>query len=165
MKTSVVEEIRQLVLYIKKEYPGGEKFFDTFDEKLRINPKSDIYTVLFQHIKENNLLILTGGFGKFMSKNIDNGIFPFRQYILFKGGLRGNNLPEVIKFNFDESSITLEPLFVDDTIFYGTTFQKIQDHLIKSDIYLSSVLAIYDGWQTKRPYVKSLFRYYDYFKI
>jgi len=163
MKTSVVEEILKMVKDIKKTHPGGEKFFDTFDEQLRIDPKSPIYDVLFQFLTENHLLILTGGFGKFIAAHIDKGTLPYRQYILFKGGLRGDAEPEVLKFSMD--SINLEPIFVDDTIFYGTTFNKIQSSLKNSDIILENVLAIYDGWQTKRPNVKSLFRYYDYFKI
>jgi hypothetical protein len=161
---SCTQEILDLVNDVRAEYEGGERFFDLFDEKLRINPKSKIFDTLFESITERHLLILTGGFGKFMAENIDKGIFPYRQYILFKGGLRKDNIKaEPLKFSFDQ--LDLVPLFVDDTIFFGTTFYKIQEQLLLADIHLFEVLAVYDGSQEKRDFVKSLFRYYDHFQI
>lgn len=157
------KEIMDAVNDISAIYPEGEPFFDELDNFLINVASPKIYSALFE-LTGNKPLILTGGFGKRIAAGIDSGEFPNNPYILFKGGLRKGNEPEVIKFSIDTLEDRAKYVMIDDTIYAGTTYRKIKDFLKEHDITVNSCIAMYDGCPIKKDDVQSLFRYYDFFK-
>lgn len=160
--TNAQRELLRAVEDITAIYPEGESFFDALDEFIINMASPEIYSALFD-MTGLKPLILTGGFGKRIAHGIDNGEFPSRQYILFKGGLRKGNQPEIIKFSIDEFPKDNKFAFIDDTIYAGGTFNKIKDFLKENDIMIDICTVVYDGCPIDRNHVQSIFRYYDYF--
>lgn len=164
-KGSTMSEAQRIILdavnNIVKTNPGGEKFFDELDEFLKTSPDA-VYSELIASIIPGETLVLSGGFGRVVSDRIDRGELPKLPYILFKGGLRGDNKPEVLRVT---DNVTANGVFVDDTIYGGKTYFKIQAYLESHAIIRARrCLVIYDGSPHARNGISSLFRYYDYFK-
>jgi len=160
--TTAQRELLRAVEDITAIYPEGESFFDALDEFIINVASPEIYSALFD-MTGNKPLILTGGFGKRIAHGIDTGEFPSRPYLLFKGGLRKGNQPEIIKFSIDEFPQDNVFAFIDDTIYAGGTYNKIQDFLKEHDVIINQCTVVYDGCPLSRNHVKSIFRYYDFF--
>lgn len=144
--------------HISELHEGGEKYFDAMDEFLKTAPEI-IYEVAFENFKSDETLVLSGGFGIVIADRIDNGTLPYKPYVLFKGGLRGDNVPEVIRIS---GIRTGKGVFFDDTIYGGKTYFKIKKSL--THFNLERCFAIYDGSPFKRENIDSIFRYYDNFE-
>jgi len=162
-KQHAESEIIRAVNDITAIYPEGEPFFDAMDDFLINMASRSVYNALFE-MAATLPLILTGGFGKRIARGIDSGEFPNRPYILFKGGLRKGNNPEVIKFSIDEIKDDTKFVFVDDTIYGGNTYFKIKEFLKIADIKVMCCVVVYDGCPHMRQGIFSIFRYYDHFK-
>ena len=159
------KEILQAVQDISAIYPEGEPFFDALDNFLINTASPTVYKALFE-LTENRPLVLSGGFGKRVAAGIDSGEFEKRTYILFKGGLRKGNSPEILKTSFTGGLGVVEDeyTFIDDTIYGGNTYYKIKDFLADRGITIKNCVAVYDGCPKVREDVSSIFRYYDHFK-
>jgi len=158
-------EILNFVNDIVKTHPSGEAFFDELDERLKNASNLWITKSAIRLIPNGHTLILSGGMGLKIANYIDNGDLPKRSYILFKGGLRKGGTPHLIRTS--GNSLESKPsTFLDDSIYAGATFFAIQKFIKEHTKYTTpkKVVAIYDGCPEKRPFVKSLFRYYDFFQ-
>lgn len=156
------KEIMDAVNDISAICPEGEPFFDKLDDFLINVASQKIYSALFEMIGDKPL-ILTGGFGKRIAKGIDSGEFPNIPYILFNGGIRKGNKPQVIKSNIDTLEDCAKYVMIDDTIYAGTTYRAIKEFLAENGFTVNKCIAMYDGCPVKKDDVESLFRYYDYF--
>jgi hypothetical protein len=157
------KELLSAVNDITAIYPEGESFFDALDNFIINMASPAIYAELFS-MTENKPLILSGGFGKRVAAGIDSGEFPNVPYILFKGGLRKGNEPEIIGIKCPIGVDAKNCVFIDDTIYGGNTYYKIKEFLLKRGVNILKCVAIYDGCPVEREDVSSIFRYYNYFK-
>lgn len=162
-----IHEIKDAVDRIALQHPEGEPFFDALDEYIKTIATDVVYESLFSKA-DTQVLILTGGFGKVVADRIDAGTLPKYKYILFKGGLRKGNSPEILRDHFSLRNKKITAVFVDDTIYGGITFKLIREYLHteyqwKNYIELNRAVVVYDGRPEKRDDVDSIFRYYDYY--
>ena len=117
---------------------------------------------LLSSVPNKHFVVLSGGFGRMVAGKIDAGEISYKPYILFKGGIRSGNAPEIIRKTTLHGN---RSLFIDDSIYGGGTYYAIRDFLRKNmKIEMTGCLAVYDGCPIKKDYVKSLFRYYDHYK-
>ena len=163
MSQKAKNEILKVVTNITKTVPGGEKFFDILDEFLCSIDAEWIITAALRSVPRSHTLILSGGMGKRIADGIDSGIFPNRSYVLFKGSVRKTGHVEMIRFS---GEIQSKSTFFDDSIYGGVTFFKIKEWIETDGRFPAPefVYAIYDGCPDKRDFVKSMFRYYDFFQ-
>lgn len=162
-----VHEIKDAVDRIALQHPGGESFFDELDEYIKHIASDAVYESLFSKA-DSKVLILTGGFGQVVADRIDAGTLPKYQYILFKGGLRKGNSPEIIRDHFSTKPGKVEAVFIDDTIYGGLTYRLIREYLHteyqwRNHVHVERVVVVYDGCPEKRDNIESVFRYYDFY--
>lgn len=174
-KEIAVNEIKSEVDRISKENPSGEAFFDALDEFIKHIATDAVYDALAEiaGLSKSNpsacgtVVVMSGGFGRVLADRIDNGKFVKTEYILFEGGMRKGNTPNILRSTVDKSVKLPQrrTVFLDDTIYGGLTFRLIQEFLSKThkDLRLDSAVVVYDGRPEKRTDVDSIFRYYDYY--
>lgn len=146
-----------------EKYNGGEIFFDELDSSIRLDEYviGDIYRMVDnfanRNLTERPHIIASGKTGVAIhnyGKPID---------LLLPGGLRkfGINLEEFAQF----IRAGHKYVFVDDSYFLGRTEARVKE-LVKGNggEFLGTFVA-YDGCQEKRPWVHSLYRYYDYYDV
>jgi hypothetical protein len=163
MSKKATTEILRMVNDIVKYAPKGEAFFDALDEQLSSTSNRWLITDAINMAPKNHTLILSGGFGKTVADLIDSGWIAKRNYVLFKGGVRKGGAPTIIR---QTKELDKRASFIDDSIYGGVTYFSIRDY-IKSETKIpvpTKCIAIYDGCPVQRKEVKSLFRYYDFFK-
>jgi len=149
------------VLEIMKTYSGGVKFFDELDKQIMAD--EEIILALLKTVPKDHFIVLSGGFGRKVAEGIDAKKYPPFSYFLYKGGLRGNNLPELLRVKMFRGKMLREGIFLDDSIYGGLTYEKIKAEFTE-ERSLEKVSVIYDGCPVKKSYVNSLFRYYDHFQ-
>jgi hypothetical protein len=163
MKSKATAAILEMVNEIKKTAPKGEAFFDALDECLSSTTNRWLITSAINAVPKSHTLILSGGFGKTVAELIDAGWLEKREYVLFAGGVRSGKGPVILR---KTSKIGKRATFIDDSIYGGATYYIIRD-FIKAGGELpipTKCFVIYDGCPVTKPYVKSLFRYYDFFQ-
>lgn len=164
MSQKATQEILKMVRSISKKTPGGEAFFDALDEKLSSTKNKWLIGDLISKVPKGASLVLSGGFGLTVSTMMMKGDLSHIPYVVFAGGVRSGKEPTVIceTKGFDDGG---KFFFLDDSIYGGATYYKIKDHLKSSrGIEVECCWVIYDGCPVVREDVKSLFRYYDFFK-
>jgi len=167
------QEIFKAVKAIQEKHPEGEKFFDALDEFIINEASDDLYLELLRLAHEVHgekpVLVFSGGFGKEMARRIQKGELPYHEYILFEGGLRKDNAPKILHKDielFTSVSLNCPAVFLDDTIYGGKTFKKIQSYVDSNVDYikLDKAIVVYDGCPVEREWLGSVFRYYDFFE-
>ena len=154
---------------VLETHPGGVEFFDKLDGEIVGNASLEIIQALFEKIPPKHFIVLSGGFGKKIASQIDNGELPRYPYVLFKGGIRSGGNVEMIKSYSmpgwsKKTNGEWEGIFLDDSIYGGATYYMIQTWMDNwPDGKLTKCAVIYDGCPRKKSYVASLFRYYDHF--
>lgn len=167
IRSSARNEIKHIVDGLLKVHPEGEKFFDALDKYIREIATDKVYGALFK-LAGNNALLLSGGFGYKVADDIDSGKLPRKDYILFRGGIRGGAEPQVVRDRMSLNSASV--MFMDDTIYGGKTFKKIRAFVIGNRrstrhwLDVRGVVCVYDGCPVDRSNVHSIFRYYDFYK-
>lgn len=145
---------------IVKKHPGGEPFFDALDDFLANKMPMDAYDKIVRMAGTEATLVMSGGFGVKMMELIDSGQLSCDSYMLFKGGLRKSNNPEMLR---QSSIISNNVVFLDDTIYGGATYYKIKEYLRSTGVNMMRCIVFYDGCPVKKEYVDSMFRYYNHF--
>ena len=151
--TSVMDELVEQIL---KEHKGGEKFFDNLDAAMRESNYFDMLLALIQEYHTHQPLILSGTFGKLLFNYMRPSKF---EAILFNGGLRKSNFPQIIK----GMGVILQDeefFFVDDSFYSGKTRDAIAGVLARCNSVISNTFVLYDGSIARDEKVKSIYRYY-----
>ncbi len=159
----VTREILQKVKAVLAEHPEGEKFFDKLDGEIIRDASPKIIRALFDLVPENYFLVLSGEFGKKVADGINRGDFPDIPYHLFNGGIRKGNKPDLIRSSNNWPIDFHRGIFLDDSIYGGATYYALVDYFKDKYQTLERAAIIYDGCPIKKPYIASLFRYYDHF--
>lgn len=156
------KQILEKVKRISKVHSGGEKFFDTLDEELVNESSNDLLKYLLSCVPNKKIAVLSGKFGIMIANKVDEGSIPYTPYILFKGGIRSGNSPEIIR---KTNTLSNRAIFIDDSIYGGATYEAIKKYLRNElRIIVEKCVVVYDGCPVSKLDVDSIFRYYDHFK-
>lgn len=162
--------MKELVFECIAQHKGGEKFFDSLDEKVKSN--QDIMLQLISTAsKLPNIqefvskapvkIIVSGKFGEAFKQYIvsfDSNLID--KIICVEGGLRFNEIKNPQDYSILKNCYWI---FIDDSYFAGRTANKVKNLVEQNNgVFLQTVVA-YDGSEILQSDVTSLFRYYDHF--
>ena len=142
-----------------EKFVGGEIFFDQLDDSIRASKEilamldHDV-NIRYPHGKYR--YVVTGKTG------ISYFNYGFTTDLIVPGGLRKSNtrldLSEYVKSG--ESYV-----LIDDSYCRGRTEAVIRKALSECGASLAGTLVFYDGCIEKRPWVTSMYRYYDNYDV
>lgn len=172
---NIEKRIHNIVNNIIKKSPSGDKFFTMLDDEIK-NPKNiNLTTELFTRIKnefgENFNIVVSGGYGRFITNLIEKGLLDIKGTILqLSGGITSHKTdmdkikkvsdPKIIWKN--NSIKNKKFIFIDDSYYSGTTEVTIKEFLKKFNSTITKTFAIYDGNDKQSTNRESLYRYYDW---
>ena len=139
------------IQYLLDKYVEGQLYFTMLDKSIQ---HKLIIDKLFSIAPENNTIIVSGGFGRFIKRN-----YPEKNILLLNGGLR------YLK------RISLEPIvnqikkkdfiLMDDSYYLGRTRNVIRAEIERLGGNFKYTYVVYDGCKYKDKEVTSLFRYHE----
>lgn len=142
-----------------EKFVGGEIFFDQLDDSVRTS-KEILATidndVRIKYPHDKYKYIVTGKTG------IAYFNYGFTVDLIVPGGLRKSNtqldLSEYVKYGENY-------VLIDDSYFMGRTEAVIRKALSLCGANLVGTFVFYDGCIEKRPWVTSMYRYYDNYDV
>jgi hypothetical protein len=135
------------------KYVGGQVYFTALDKHIQHKLISD---KLFSITSKNNIVIVSGGFGRFIKR-----IYPEKNILLLNGGLRHTK-----KINLEciaEKIKNKDFIFIDDSYYLGRTRNVIRAEIERLKGNFKHTYVIYDGSKIKDKEITSLYRYHDKF--
>ena len=142
-----------------EKFIGGEIFFDQLDDSVRTS--KEILEAIYNDVKaryphNKYKYVVTGKTG------IAHFNYGFTTDLIVPGGLRKSNtrldLSEYVKAGENY-------VLIDDSYFMGRTEAVIRKALNECGASLAGTLVFYDGCIEKRPWVTSMYRYYDNYDV
>lgn len=142
-----------------EKFIGGEIFFDQLDDSVRTS--KEILAMLDHDVKiryphGKYRYVVTGKTG------IAYFNYGFTTDLIVPGSLRKSNtrldLSEYVKAGENY-------VLIDDSYFMGRTEAVIRNALNECGASLAGTLVFYDGCIEKRPWVTSMYRYYDNYDV
>lgn len=142
-----------------ERFVGGEIFFDQLDDSIRAS--KEILAMLdhdvnIRYPRGKYRYVVTGKTG------IAYFNYGFTADLIVPGGLRKSNtrldLSEYVKSGENY-------VLIDDSYFMGRTEAVIRKALSECGASLAGTLVFYDGCIEKRPWVTSMYRYYDNYDV
>jgi hypothetical protein len=142
-----------------EKFIGGEIFFDQLDDSVRTS--KEILEAIYNDVKaryphNKYKYVVTGKTG------IAYFNYGFTTDLIVPGGLRKSNtrldLSEYVKAGENY-------VLIDDSYFMGRTEAVIRKALNECGASLAGTLVFYDGCIEKRPWVTSMYRYYDNYDV
>ena len=111
---------------------------------------------MFSIAPENNIVIASGGFGKFIQRN-----YPEKNLLLLNGGLRHT---KILSLEHITDQIKKKDfIFIDDSYYLGRTRNVIRAEIERLDGYFKHSYVVYDGSKHIDKEITSLFRYHERF--
>jgi hypothetical protein len=154
---SISKKVSDIVSSLIKKYSGGKEFFKYLDQEIKNN--EDIILSLVSG-NENEYIVSTGGFGNLLDRLYDDGKFKCKGLLVFNGKMltkdKGVTTWSPAEFDLENK----EFLFVDDSLFSGSTWKKIDEFLKENGSKIKEISVVYDGSVDKNPMVRSFYRYY-----
>ena len=142
-----------------EKFTGGEIFFDQLDDSVRTSREilaviHDDVRVKYPHGKYKYVVTGKTGIAYFN--------YGFTVDLIVPGGLRKSNtqldLSEYVKRGENY-------VLIDDSYFMGRTEAVIRKALNSCGANLVGMFVFYDGCIEKRPWVSSMYRYYDNYDV
>jgi hypothetical protein len=157
--TEIKERLDSIVADLLSKHEGGRPFFNALDNAIKSVFNQDMILALVKG-NTNEWIATSGEFGDRIYKLWKEGEFKCKGMVVFNGKMQTNKIgvhgwyPE--EFDFENKQF----IYIDDSLFSGSTANKIDDFLHDHNSKIKSVSVIYDGSKKKNKMVKSFFRYY-----
>jgi adenine/guanine phosphoribosyltransferase-like PRPP-binding protein len=153
--------LNMMVKELITEHTGGRNFFNALDAAVKNESFFEkLYCLITQ--ETNGYIpyssIASGKFGLAFSNWLRKMLLG--PPLLVSGELRHGENTLNLSIYQDEIE-DKDFIFIDDSLFSGTTRNLIRDELEKYGGRLVHTYVVYDGAPTKDPEVTSLYRYYD----
>jgi len=149
-------KLNNIIKDLLDKFVGGEIYFDKLDEVLRSSENLDIIQKLFSPLKDNNVVV-SGKFGHYILQLFDSGLISVNSIIVANGGLRSGKIKSFKSRNLIKNE---NYIFVDDSLYSGTTRNRVAEFIEKFNCKVSLSRVIYDGSIKKDDSVISLYRYH-----
>lgn len=138
------------------QHNGGEKFFDTLDEKIRSDEGLLHYMIHMLDEEDFDVIIVSGKFG-LVFKTFVKHDYPDIKIAFVNGGLRGDGVVTTGDiYELDGKKV----VFVDDSYYSGTTARKVAEYVKKCGGEITDTYVFYDGSKELNCNVHSMYRYY-----
>lgn len=155
----IKDKLDSIIKELLNKYDGGKQFFDKLDDSIRDITNQDMILSLVRG-NDNKWIAASGKFGDILSNLYDDGKFKCKGIVVFNGKMltKDKGVTTWYPANFDLNNKQF--VFIDDSLFSGSTYRKIDAFLNEHDSSIESISVIYDGSKTKDKMVSSFFRYY-----
>ena len=142
-----------IIQQLLDKYIGRQTYFTVLDKAIQHKLITD---KLFSIAPKNNIIIVSGGFGKFIKRN-----YPEKNILLLNGGLR--HLTRISLEPIADKIKKKDFIFIDDSYYLGRTRDVIRTEIERLGGNFKSTYVIYDGCKDRDKEVKSLYRYHERF--
>lgn len=156
----IKDELDKLVKDLVLKYHGGRKFFDELDNSIKRILSKDIIISLSKG-NPNEWIASSGEFGDIVYKLWMEGKIKCKGLVVFNGKINTYDLNVISYYPEDFNLNNKEFIYIDDSLFSGKTYHRIDDFLKKYNSKIKSVSVIYDGSRIKDKKINSFFRYYN----
>jgi len=163
MNTTLNNIVDSLII----EHIGGGKFFDALDKKIR--KEEYVAELLFMATKEHHTseskiridmgIVCSGRFGMYVVNCFNREEMDIST-IVVNGGLRANNTKVFDMTPYAEHIKGKEFYFLDDSIYSGTTRDKVYEAIRSMGGTINNTYVVYDGMVEQDKTVHSLYRYH-----
>lgn len=155
----IKKKIDLIVDEMLKKYGGGRQFFDALDDAIKDITSIDMIIALVKG-NSNEYIVSTGEFGDILHRLYLKGKIDCKGVVVFNGKINTLDLGATHFYpeGFDISDKKF--IFVDDSLFSGKTYKRIEEFLNKHNSQIREINVIYDGSREKSEKIKSFFRYY-----
>lgn len=157
---NIQKKLDDIVFGLLQKYNGGREFFKALDNAIKDFSNKDLIISLLKG-NENEWICSSGGFGDKLHNLYENGDIKCKGLLIFNGKMytKDKGITSYYPENFDMSNKKF--IFIDDSLFTGKTYLKIDEFLSEFNSKIKEVLVVYDGSKSYNPIIKSLFKYYD----
>lgn len=156
----IYDKLEQLIDKLLMEYKGGKEFFDALDDTIKDSINKDIIIELMRG-KENEWVCTSGGFGDRLYELYEKGEVNCKGMLVFNGRILTKKKKVTYWYPSDFDIHNKEFTYIDDSLFSGSTWKKINEFLMVYDSSIKDINVVYDGSKEKNPIVHSFYRYYD----
>ena len=158
--SEIKTRLQSIVDELIEKHKGGRQFFDALDDAIKNVINEDMILALVKGNK-NEWLASSGEFGDILYKLWKEGKFECKGLVIFNGKMLTNR--EGVKAWYPSDFVLNDKnfIYVDDSLFSGSTARKINDFLKSQNSRIKSISVIYDGSKEKSKMIKSFFRYYN----
>ena len=156
----IKERLDRIVNDLLKKHRGGKDFFDALDQAIKDVTSYDMVLALLKG-NTNEWIVSSGEFGDNIYKLWKENRFKCKGVLVFNGKMQTNKIGVTGWYPTDFDLNNKNFIFVDDSLFSGGTYKKIDNFLRNYNSKIKSVSVIYDGSRKKSRIVKSFFRYYE----
>lgn len=154
------EKLNRIIEDLLLKYKGGRPFFNALDDAIK-DPVNEEFIIEIVKGMDNEWLATSGEFGDRLYNLWKNGTIKCKGIIVFNGKMCTKRKGVTCWYPVDIDVDNKRFIFVDDSLFSGSTAKKIDDYLSEyHNSSIKSVSVVYDGSPNKTPMVKSLYRYY-----
>jgi len=145
--------LNNIIQQLLDKYVEGQTYFTALDKSIQHKIISD---KLFSIAPENNVIIVSGGYGKFIKK-----MYPEKTLLILEGGLR--HFSKINLESFADKIKKKDFIFIDDSFYLGRTRNVIRAEIERLGGNFKHTYVIYDGSKSKDKELTSLFRYHERF--
>lgn len=156
---SIKDRLSMIVKNLIEKYGGGRPFFHALDDSIKDITNSDMMSALVKG-NANEWIVTSGEFGDKIYKMWVDKKFKCKGVLVFNGKMQTDKIGVTGWYPTDFDFSDKEFVYIDDSLFSGSTYKKIDNFLNTKNSRIKSVHVIYDGSKEKNKMIKSFFRYY-----
>lgn len=145
--------LNNIIQQLLDKYVEGQVYFTALDKSIQHKIITD---KLFSIATKNNIIIVSGGFGRFIKKS-----YPKKNLLLLEGRLR--HFKKICLENIASKIKNKDFIFIDDSYYLGRTRNVIRAEIERLKGNFKHTYVIYDGSMFKDKEVTSLYRYHERF--
>lgn len=158
--TEIKDRLDNIVNNLLKQHRGGRAFFDALDQAIKDVTSYDMVLALLKG-NTNEWIVSSGEFGDNIYKLWKENKFKCKGVLVFNGKMQTYKIGVTGWYPKDFDLNNKQFIFIDDSLFSGSTFRKVDNFLREYNSKIKSVSVIYDGSREKNKMIKSFFRYYN----
>lgn len=155
----IKDKLDRIVHDLLIKYHGGRPFFDALDSSIKDITNNTMILALVKG-NTNEYIASSGEFGDILYKLWKEGKFKCKKLVTFNGKMLTNRIGVNNWYPPDFDFENKEFVYIDDSLFSGSTYRKIDNFLKEHNSRIKSISVIYDGSKEKNKMIKSFFRYY-----
>lgn len=157
--SEIKERLDNIVKELLAKHGGGRAFFDALDDSIKSITNQDMILNLVRG-NTNEWIATSGEFGDTIYKLWKEGKFKCKGMVVFNGKMLTHKTDVSGWYPEDFDLDNKEFVYIDDSLFSGSTARKINDYIKKHNSRIKSISVIYDGSKDRNKMVRSFFRYY-----
>ena len=156
----IKDKLDAIVKDLLLKYDGGRPFFNALDASIKSITNNHMILALVKG-NSNEYIATSGEFGDIIYKLWKEGKFNCKGMVVFNGKMLTDRTGVNAWYPEDFDLNDKQFVYIDDSLFSGSTYRKINEFLTDHNSKIKSISVIYDGSKNKNKLIRSFFRYYN----